>query len=119
MADGSWERMGRGPFVTDDYAIAPAETIKDEMKERGWSVEQVVELMYPAMVKYRSRQDLTKEFESILQGGPIKDEHARGLGVAFGTSWEFWRNLEANYRSDLKRLGGIVPATDITIINHD
>lgn len=67
----------------------PAEFIRDELKARGWTARNLAHLA-----------DLPLAVVELLLRGEkeITRGIANGLAVAFGTSWEFWMNLEKAWR---------------------
>ena len=68
----------------------PGEFIKDEIEERGWTQEYLAELL-------GSPVQLVNE---IIAGKcAITVKTAQGLSAAFGTSAQFWMNMESMYRS--------------------
>jgi plasmid maintenance system antidote protein VapI len=58
--------------------------IKEEMESRGWTEKELVKYSWlrPAKIKH------------ILDDGIITKTMATGLGRAFGTSMEYWMNLQ-------------------------
>jgi plasmid maintenance system antidote protein VapI len=58
--------------------------IKEEMEARGWTEKELVKYSWlrPAKVNF------------ILEGNHITKPMATGLGRAFGTSMEYWMNLQ-------------------------
>ena len=76
-------------------AVAPGETIRDEMDFLGWDqLELATKLDIP-----------TKYLRNILSGSdPITDVIAIKLERVLGPSAEFWMNLETNYQLDKSRL---------------
>lgn len=70
-------------------AFPPGEFLREEMTERQWSVEDVSLRMGRAVVVVRL----------ILAGKHRIDARtAKGLSQAFGTTPEYWLNLEASYQ---------------------
>lgn len=66
----------------------PGEYIRDELKRRRWS------LRYLARV---SRQPI-EHLRFIINGElPVTLRVAKGLALAFGTSANFWLNLQFTY----------------------
>ena len=70
----------------------PGEFIKDELEERGWTQEDLADIL---------GRDLRLVNEVITGKRGVTPETAKGLGEAFGTTAEFWMNLEAAYRISL------------------
>lgn len=66
-------------------ATHPLKILIEELKARDWTAEE-----------FSSRSGLSKE---QLQRQPfrIDQEFAEGFAKAFGTSVEFWLNLQCNY----------------------
>ena len=63
----------------------PAEYIREEMGERGWSVETLAE-----------ESGLKRCYvEELLAGRTVTSLAAVALGKAFGTGPELWLNLQA------------------------
>ena len=79
---------------TPAEVFPPGEYIMDELKERGWSREDLAELI-------ESPVQLVNEI--IAGQGAITPETAEGLSAAFGTSVQFWMNMESVYRSSQAR----------------
>lgn len=68
----------------------PSEYLKDELKARGWRVDQLAEKM--------------DVFPSVIEGviskqRPISPKIAERLGEALGTGAEVWLNLQNAYNS--------------------
>ena len=72
----------------------PGDFIQEELEERGWTQGDLAEIIG------RSRR-LVTELVNAKRG--VTPETARALADAFGTSAEFWLNLETAYR--LSRVG--------------
>ena len=68
---------------------APGAILREELEARGWTQKDLAEIMS------RPEQTISKIVNS---GKQITAETAVELGAAFGTSAQFWSNLEANYR---------------------
>ena len=68
----------------------PSDFITEELEARGWTIEDL------AVFSGRSVRALERVIE---ENKPLTREIAAGLGKAFGTSSELWRNLESAYRS--------------------
>lgn len=69
--------------------VPPGRTIARELEARGWTQRDLARSMGCTEETVRSVIDT---------GGVINLDVARRLASAFGTSLEFWVNLEANYR---------------------
>lgn len=70
-------------------AFRPAEFIAEELDERNWGLETL-----------SARSGLSVEsLNRLVHDGhyPVTDEIATGLSAAFGSSVEFWLNLERAY----------------------
>jgi HTH-type transcriptional regulator/antitoxin HigA len=69
--------------------FSPGEAIKEELEERGWSQRDLAAIMsvQPSIVS------------GIINGTkPISLDLAQNLAAAFGTSAQFWVNMETAYR---------------------
>jgi HTH-type transcriptional regulator / antitoxin HigA len=77
---------------TPAQVFAPGEFIQEELEARGWTQEDLAEVMG------RPRRLVN---ELVLGKRAITPETATELGAAFGTSAEVWMNLEAAYRLSL------------------
>ena len=69
--------------------FAPGEFIKEELEARGWTQDDLAEIMGRPV-------RLINEIIATKRG--ITPETAKGLGDAFGTGAQFWMNLESAYR---------------------
>lgn len=78
------------PFMVS----SPGEIIMDELESRGWTQRDLAEIMG------RPYQAINEIIRGTKQ---ITPETAGELAQAFGTSIEFWMNLETNYRLFLVR----------------
>lgn len=78
----------------------PGEFIIEELEERGWNQVDLADILgkTPAMVN-----------EIIKTKRRITPEVAEGLAAAFGTSAEYWTNLETAYQYWLLRKNGTSP----------
>ncbi len=67
----------------------PGEFIKEELEARNWSQLELAEIIgrYPNMVN-----------ELVMGKRSITPETAKALGDAFGTSAQYWMNLESSYQ---------------------
>lgn len=70
-------------------AISPGRVILRELEERGWSQQDLAEIID------RPEQAISEIIRAKKQ---ITAETARQLAKAFGTSIDFWLNLEMNYQ---------------------
>lgn len=69
--------------------ITPGEFIRDELEERGWSQRDLAHIL---------NRTPTVVSELIKGRRSITPQTARELSAAFGSSAEFWLNLEAAYQ---------------------
>jgi len=69
--------------------FAPGEFIKDELDARGWTQEDLAEIM---------GRDLRLVNEIITGKRGLTPETAVGLGEALGTSAQYWLNLQSAYQ---------------------
>lgn len=77
--------------LTPAYLIEPGEFIADELEARGWTQKELAEIMKRPQ----------KTISELINGkARITPSTARELAAAFGTSPEFWMNLESNYQLD-------------------
>ena len=67
----------------------PGEFIREEIEERGWTQEDLAEIL---------GRPLRLVNEVIMGKRGITPETANGIAAAFGTSAQFWMNLESMYR---------------------
>jgi HTH-type transcriptional regulator/antitoxin HigA len=70
----------------------PGDVIKEELEERGWTQRDLADIMgvQPSIVS------------ALVKGTkPISLDLARNLAAAFGTSAQFWVNMDAAYRLNL------------------
>jgi len=75
----------------------PGEFIREELEARGWTQADLAEIL---------GRPVRLVNEIIVGKRGITPETAKGLGAAFGTSAQFWLNLESSYQL------GRVPVTD-------
>jgi HTH-type transcriptional regulator/antitoxin HigA len=77
----------RAPRAAESFP--PGEVIKEELDARGWSQVELAEILgRPARL-----------VNELLAGKrAITPETAKGLAAAFGTSAEFWMNLESHWQ---------------------
>jgi HTH-type transcriptional regulator/antitoxin HigA len=76
--------------------IPPGVTIAAELRARGWTQHDLAALMHRPV----------RTIRELIQGErEITERDARWLADVFGTSVEFWVNLEANYREHLAQRG--------------
>jgi HTH-type transcriptional regulator/antitoxin HigA len=67
----------------------PGDFIREEIGERGWTQEVLAEILGISL----------RRVNEVIKGKRrVTPETARALGKAFGTSAEFWMNLESSYR---------------------
>ncbi len=72
----------------------PGDLIKGELKERGWTQEDLAEILGRT----------TSAVNEIITGRRgITVDTAKGLGEALGTGAQFWLNMESAYRLSLER----------------
>lgn len=67
----------------------PGEFLRDELEARGWTQADLAEIL---------GRPLKTVNEVIVGKKAITPETARGLAAAFGTSAQFWMNLESAYQ---------------------
>jgi len=67
----------------------PGDVIKEEMEFRGWSQSDLAEIL---------DRPLAMVNDVVSARRSISLETARGLGAAFGTSAEFWLNMDATFQ---------------------
>lgn len=77
--------------------VSPGRIILRELQARAWQQRDLAEVMG------RPEQAISEIIRGKKQ---ITYETARELASAFGTSADFWMNLEANYRLQLAERGG-------------
>jgi HTH-type transcriptional regulator/antitoxin HigA len=67
----------------------PGEFLREELEERGWSQQELADILDrpPRLIS-----------ELIAGKRAVTPETARGLAEAFGTSAEYWMNLESQYQ---------------------
>ena len=68
--------------------FAPAEYLRDELQERGWTVAQLAERAVVPVA----------EILAVLDGGAITGRLSERLGIALGVSPWFWANLSVYWR---------------------
>jgi HTH-type transcriptional regulator/antitoxin HigA len=73
---------------------APGEFLREELEIRGWTQADLAE---------RIGRPLRSINEIINGKKAVTAETAIGLGKAFGTSAEYWLNLESSYRLHVAR----------------
>ena len=74
--------------------VLPGRILKQELEAPGWTQRDL------AAILGRPEQAIS---EIITGSKQITPETSVELGQAFGTSPEFWHNLETNYRLELAR----------------
>lgn len=67
----------------------PGEFLRDELKARGWTQTDLAEILG------RPRRLVN---EIVVGKRGISPKTAIGLGAAFGTSAQYWLNLQNSYR---------------------
>jgi HTH-type transcriptional regulator / antitoxin HigA len=72
------------------------EYLEEEMEERGWSSRDVAERMGGDVSVNECAVDLILNV-SEMRGLRLGKETAEGLARAFGTSAQFWTNLDNSY----------------------
>lgn len=68
--------------------FAPGEIIQRELDARGWTPDDLAEMMG------RTRQHVNRLLQARTA---VTVDTAEELAVAFGTSAEFWMNLQTSY----------------------
>lgn len=86
---GKTERFNLPEDLIFDYVPTPGEIIRDELDARGWVQKDLAEI---------TDRPLQAINEIINAKKEITIETAIELGAAFGTSADFWLNLEKDYR---------------------
>ena len=72
----------------------PGEFLREELETRGWTQADLAEFMGRPL----------RSINEIINGKKaITAETAIGLGEAFGTSAEYWMNLESAFRLHVAR----------------
>lgn len=74
---------------TPAEVFPPGEFLREELEARGWSQQELADILNrpPRLIS-----------ELISGKRAITPETARGLSEAFGTSGEYWLNLESQYQ---------------------
>ncbi|MDJ0745410.1 MAG: HigA family addiction module antitoxin [Xenococcaceae cyanobacterium MO_167.B27] len=80
--------------LTPARIISPGRILQRELDARGWTQKDLAE------ITNRPPQAINEIIKGTKQ---ITPETARELSAAFGTTAEFWTNLEANYRLHLAK----------------
>jgi len=75
----------------------PGEFIREELEARGWTQDDLADIL---------SRPLQTVNEVITGKRGITPETAKGLGEAFGTSAQYWMNLESVYRLSLENDNG-------------
>ena len=83
-----------GNILTPARATSPGLILQRELDSRGWTQKDLAE------ITNRPPQVINEIIKGTKQ---ITPETAKELAAAFGTSAEFWTNLEANYRLHLAK----------------
>jgi HTH-type transcriptional regulator/antitoxin HigA len=82
--------VNRRPF----RPVSPGEILRDELAARGWTQRELARKIHRPI----------QAVNEIVNGHKqITAETALRLAEAFGTSAEFWMNLEVGYRLDRAR----------------
>lgn len=72
----------------------PGDLIKEELVARGWTQDDLAEILGRT----------TSSLNEIITGKRgLTVDSAKGLGEAFGTSAQFWLNMESAYRLSLEK----------------
>jgi HTH-type transcriptional regulator/antitoxin HigA len=84
--------------IHDDFnpaiPIHPGEILQEEIEARGWTQKHLAELMGRPI----------QLINSIINGrSGVSAETAIELAEIFGTSAQFWMNLDSNYRLTVAR----------------
>ncbi len=79
--------------LTPAEVFHPADFVEDELEARGWSWERLAVEMGGDFEKNLCTLEFLQLRDSRLRMGDL----AADLGRAFGTSAEFWTNLEASW----------------------
>jgi len=75
-------------------AIHPGEILQEELEARNWTQKHLAELMNRPI----------QLVNNIINGrSGISSETALDLAAIFGTSAQFWMNLDSSYRLTLAR----------------
>ena len=78
------------------HVVPPGRIVQRELEARGWTQKDLARIM----------QRPAQAINEIVKGGKqITPETAIELGEAFGTSPEFWTNLELQYRLHVAQKG--------------
>lgn len=83
------------PRLFSDLAIAPGETLAEELEVRGMTQEELA-------VKMDCPPQVIDEIVRVERA--ITPEIASGLGKALGIESQFWTNLEEHYRITLEHI---------------
>jgi HTH-type transcriptional regulator/antitoxin HigA len=82
--------VNRRPF----RPVSPGEILRDELGARGWTQKELARKIGRPVQAVSEIANARKQ---------ITADTALSLADVFGTSPEFWMNLETNYRLDLAR----------------
>lgn len=96
LAKQEAETKGDSSFQPD-YAVPPAETMIEVLKDKGLTLEQVSEQTHIPL-------DLLEEVSKA--NAPIDTSVADALQQMTGINHRFWLKLESNYQETLYRLKG-------------
>ena len=86
----------------DTEAYPPGELIREEMEARGWSQQDLANVMGTSQVTV---------CQLLSAKRSVTLETAQALAAAFGTSAELWLNLDAQYRLAIAK-----PRTSLTAV---
>lgn len=78
--------------LTPARIVTPGRIISRELEARSWTEKDLAEII---------NRPPEAIYEMIQGKKPITPDTGLALSKAFGTSPEFWQNLEANYRLNL------------------
>jgi len=82
----------RGRIAAEGFL--PGDLIKEELGARGWTQDDLAEILGRT----------TSSVNEIITGKRgLTVDSAKGLGEAFGTSAQFWLNMESAYRLSLEK----------------
>ena len=119
--------------TTPAEVFPPGEFIRDELEARGWTQQDLAQIIQRPLVAVN---------QIITGKRSITPETAKNLAAAFGTSAEFWLNLESAYQlahakinendvamraklyslapiADMVRRGWIQPSTDVDALANE
>jgi plasmid maintenance system antidote protein VapI len=87
----------RAPGTVPALVLPVGEFIADELRERGWTIDDLAK----RMPGDRETNNLTLELliHAPMRGAVIGQETAEALGSAFGTSATLWERLDAMWQN--------------------